>query len=145
MPALQLYDSFADEMAASGHNLKTDTFKIVLTNTAPDLDAHTVWNTTVAPPPAAANGYPAGGGTLTFASRATVNGVFSLVPNNFTFNADGGNIGPFQHAVILNSSKSNKVVAAVSAPSVITIPDGGSETIDFQGAAIVRIGAGTVA
>ena len=60
MPALVKYNTFVDELAAGGHNLKTAVFKCALTNTAPTVATDTVWNTTVAPAPAAANGYPAG-------------------------------------------------------------------------------------
>ena len=41
-----------------------------MTNTAPTAATDTVWNTTVAPAPAAANGYTAGGNTITTSSSA---------------------------------------------------------------------------
>lgn len=54
------YNTFADEISKGGHNLQTATFKVALTNTAPTAASDTVWNTTVAPAPAAANGYKIG-------------------------------------------------------------------------------------
>ena len=47
------YDAFIDELSKAGHNLATAVFKAALTNTAPTLASDTVWNTTVAPAPAA--------------------------------------------------------------------------------------------
>lgn len=144
MADIQFFDSFIDELMKGGHNLQADTFKIALTNTAPNLASQLVWNTTNAPPPAAANNYPAGGGTVVVVSASTVDGVFTLVLEDFTFTAEGGAIGPFQYAWLCNSSKGNKAVGVWAAPTPITVPDGGSETIDFEPEGVLIFGVGTV-
>lgn len=144
MADLQFFHAFVNEMSKGGHNLQADTFKLALTNTAPNLTSQTVWNTTVAPPPAAAFGYPAGGATITVSVRETTAGKFKLVFEDYTFEADGGQIGPFQYAWALNSDKSNKAMGIWIAPAPITIPDGGFFTIDFNPDGVLNFGVGAI-
>jgi hypothetical protein len=129
------YNLFIDEVAKAGHNLATAVFKGALTNTAPTVASDTVWNTTVAPAPAAANGYTAGGNTLTTSSAATTAGVFKLVLADTVFTATSGGIGPFRYFIIYNSSASNKVVGYYDYGSSITLADTESFTVDFDNAA----------
>jgi hypothetical protein len=116
------YHSFVDELSKGGHNLQTATFKCALTNTAPST-AHTVWNTTNAPPPAAANGYTAGGNTLTKTSSATVSGVFALILQDTTFTAGVGGMGPFRYAIVYNASAGDKVVGYYDNGSSVTLAE----------------------
>ena len=127
------YDAFIDELSKAGHNLATAVFKAALTNTAPGA-ADTVWNTTVAPAPAAANGYPAGGNTLTTSSAASAAGVFKLVLADTVFTATAGGIGPFRYAILYNSSATNKSVGYYDYGSSITLNDTETFTVDFDAA-----------
>lgn len=126
------YNTFVDELSKGGHNLQTAVFKVALTNTAPTVATDTVWNTTVAPAPAAANGYTAGGNTLTTSSAATTSGTFKLVLADSTFTATAGGIGPVRYAIIYNSSASNKVVAYYDYGSSITLANGENLLVDFD-------------
>jgi hypothetical protein len=126
------YNTFVDELSKGGHNLQTAVFKCALTNTAPTVATDTVWNTTVAPAPAAANGYTAGGNTQTTSSAATTTGTFKLVLADSTFTATAGGIGPVRYAIIYNSSASNKVVAYYDYGSSITLANGETLVIDFD-------------
>lgn len=130
--AFNKYNTFNDELSKGGHNLQTAVFKCALTNTAPTVATDTVWNTTVAPAPAAANGYTAGGNTLTTSSAATTSGTFKLVLADSTFTAAGGAIGPFRYAIIYNSSASNKVVGYYDYGSSITLADTETFLADFD-------------
>jgi hypothetical protein len=132
MAAFGKYNSFIDEVSKGGHNLQTAVFKCALTNTAPTAATDTVWNTTVAPAPAAANGYTAGGNTLTTSSAATAAGTFKLVLADTVFTAAGGAIGPFRYAVIYNSSATNKSVGYYDYGSSITLADTETFTVDFD-------------
>lgn len=132
MATFTKYASFVDEMSKGGHNLQTAVFKVALTNTAPTAATDTVWNTTVAPAPAAANGYTAGGNTITTSSAATTSGTFKLVLADSTFTATSGGIGPFRYAIIYNSSASNKVVGYYDYGSSITPADTETFTVDFD-------------
>lgn len=132
MAVFNKFDSFVDEIAAGGHNLKTAVFKVALTNTAP-VASQTTWNTTNHPAPAAANGYPAGGNTITTSSATTSAGLFKLVLADSTFTASAGGIGPFRYAVIFNSSASNKVVGWYDYGSSITLSNAGDTMlVDFD-------------
>ena len=133
MASFTKYNAFIDELSKGGHNLQTAVFKVALTNTAPTAASDTVWNTTVAPAPAAANGYTAGGNTLTTSSASTTTGTFKLVLADSTFTASGGNLGPVRYAIIYNSSASNKVVGYYDYGSSITLADTETLTVDFDG------------
>jgi len=133
MASFNKYASFIDELSKGGHNLQSDVIKVALTNTAPTAASDTVWNTTVAPAPAAANGYSAGGNTITTSSAATSSGTFKLVLADSVFTASGGQIGPFRYAVLYNSSKSNKVIGYYDYGSAVTLNDTEPFTVDFDG------------
>jgi len=133
MASFTKYNTFIDELSKGGHNLQTAVFKAALTNTAPTAATDTVWNTTVAPAPAAANGYTAGGNTLTTSSASTSSGTFKLVLADSTFTASGGQIGPFRYVILYNSSASNKVVGYYDYGSSVTLNDTETFTVDFDG------------
>ena len=128
------YNSFMDEVSKAGHNLQTAVYKVALTNTAPAPATDTIWSAGVYPPPAAANGYTAGGNTPTVTSAATVAGLFKLVLVDSVFTAAGGALGPFRYAVLYNSSVGNKVVGSYDYGSSISINDTETVTVDFDGA-----------
>ena len=132
MTVFNKYHSFIDELSKGGHNLQTAVFKAALTNTAPVAASNTVWNTTVAPAPVAANGYPAGGNTLTTTSAATAAGVFKLVLADTVFTAAAGGIGPFRYVIIYNSSASNKLVGYYDYGSSLTLAEAETFTTDFD-------------
>ena len=133
MAAFNKYDAFIDEVSKGGHNLQTAVYKCALTNTAPVPASQTVWNTTVAPAPAAANGYPAGGNTPVVSSAATAAGVFKLVLADTVFTATAGGMGPFRYAILYNSSAGNKAVGYYDYGSSITLADTETFTVDFDG------------
>jgi hypothetical protein len=132
MAALVKYHAYPDEVAKGGHNHATAVFKLALTNTAPTQASDTVWNTTVAPPPAAANGYPAGGNTLTTTSAVSTAGVFKLVLADTVFTATTGGIGPFRYAILYNSSASNKLVGYYDYLSSVTLAATDTFTVDMD-------------
>jgi hypothetical protein len=135
--AFTKYNAFIDELAKAGHNLTTAAFKLALTNTAPDAATHTVWNTTVAPAPAATAGYTAGGNTLTTASATTTAGTFKLVLNDTVFTAAGGSIGPFRYAILYNTTASNKLLGYYDYGGAVTLGD--TETFTFDADATLGV------
>ncbi|MGJ4928142.1 hypothetical protein ACQR1I_16570 [Bradyrhizobium sp. HKCCYLS2038] len=88
-------------MATKVHNLNADALKIMLTNTAPVATNTVKANLTEI---AAANGYTAGGNAAAFVSGAQAGGLYKLILSPVAFVAAGGSIGPFQYAVLYNSS-----------------------------------------
>lgn len=132
MASFTKYHSYIDELSKGGHNLQTATFKVALSNTAPTASSNTVWNTSVAPAPAGANGYTAGGNTLTTSSAATSAGLFKLVLADSVFTATAGGIGPFRYAILYNSSASNKLLGYYDYGSSLTLNDTETFTVDFD-------------
>lgn len=131
--AFNKYNSFADEISKGGHNLQTAVFKAALTNTAPTA-TDTTWSTGVYPAPAAANGYTAGGNSLTTSSATTTTGTFKLVLADSVFTAAGGQMGPFRYVILYNSSATNKLVGWYDYLSSITLNDTETFTVDFDAA-----------
>lgn len=132
MATFNKYYCFVENLAEKVHNLGSDTLKVALTNTAPTVASDTVWNTTVAPAPAAANGYSAGGNTITTTSSAQTTGTYKLVLADSVFTASGGSIGPFRYVILYNSTASNAVIGYYDYGSSITLADTETFTVDFD-------------
>ncbi len=105
MAAFQKFNCFVGDVAHALHDMKTGTahvYKVYLTNTLP-VAGNTVYNT-----PAdlsTANGYTATGTTIGTITGAQASGVFSFAGGtNPSWTASGGSIGPFQYAVLYNST-----------------------------------------
>jgi hypothetical protein len=130
MSAFVKYNAFIDEISKGGHNLQTDVIKVALTNAAPDPASDTVFNATVVPPPASANGYPAGGNVMTTVSAATVAGIFKLIFGDSVFTAITGGIGPFRYAVLYNSSKADKLIGYYDYGSNVSLAPTDTFTVD---------------
>ena len=130
MVAFVKYNSFVNEMSIGGHNLQTDVIKAALTNTAPTPLTDTVWSTGVYPAPAAANGYTAGGYTMTNSSAAASAYLFKMILADALVTASAGGIGPFRYVILYNSSKTNKLIGYYDYASSITLADTETFTID---------------
>lgn len=131
MATFNKYYCFVENLAEKVHNLQSDTLKVALTNTAPAA-TDTVWNTTVYPAPVAANGYTAGGNTLTVTSSSQTTGTYKLVLADSLFVASGGTIGPFRYVVLYNSTASNAVIGYYDYGSSITLADTETFSVDFD-------------
>ena len=137
MPAVTLskVNLFVEDLGKGVHNFTssaTAALKIALTNTAPSATS-TVWNTTNFPAPAAAGGYPAGGAAVAITSWSQTTGTGKLVltdPTPFTANAT--TIGPFQYAVLYNTSASDKIIGYYIYPTAVTLADLETFTVDFD-------------
>jgi len=134
MATFNKYYVFVEALAEKTHNLGADTLKVALTNTAPTVASDTVWNTTVAPAPVAANGYTAGGNPITTTSSAQTTGTYKLVLADSVFTASGGSIGPFRYVILYNSTASNAVIGYYDYGSSITLADTETFTVDFDAA-----------
>jgi hypothetical protein len=132
MATLNKFNSFVEDLAEKVHNLGADTLKVALTNTAP-VAGDLTWNTTAHPAPAAANGYTAGGNTITISSSAQTSGTYKLVLADTVFTASGGTIGPFRYAVLYNSTAAAKGIGWYDYGSSITLNDAETFTVDFDG------------
>jgi hypothetical protein len=133
MVAFNKVDTLTLELGTEGHQLATDVLKVALSNTAP-TSASTIWSVGSFPAPAAANNYTSGGNTITTTSFTQTAGVAKLVLADTTFTATAGGIGPFQYAILYNTSTSaaNKIIGWYNYGSAVTLADTETFTVDFD-------------
>jgi len=109
MAAFNKINAFVLDVANKQHDMKTgtsDVYKVYLTNTLP-VATNTVYNTPV--DLSTANGYTAGGTTIGTITGSQTSGTFSFSGGtNPSWTASGGSIGPFQYAMLYNSTNASK-------------------------------------
>lgn len=132
MAAFNKFNSFVEALAEKVHNLGADQLKAALSNTLPVATNTVLANITQI---TAANGYVAGGISLTTASSAQTSGTYKLTINDVTLTASGGAIGPFQYVVLYNDTAANdELIGWYDYGTALTLTSGNSFTIDFDGA-----------
>lgn len=137
MVAFTKFYGFSEALAEKVHNLGSDTLKVVLTNSAPDntlskaaaiLSAITQLSN--------ANGYTTGGATCVTSSSVQTTGTYKLVLADLSpaWTASGGSIGPFRYIVLYNdTATSDELIGFYDYGTTVTIPDGSTFSIDFDG------------
>lgn len=124
---------FTEDVAQKVHNLSADDLRVALTNTAPTQSQLTFDPVTNHPPPAAANGYPSGGGAVTVTGHAQSSGLFKLIGDDVVFTAAGGQIGPFRYAILYNNTAaSDQLIQYWDYLSSVTLNDTETFTVDFD-------------
>lgn len=130
MAAYNKFQIFVSDLCTKQHNLNADTLKIMLTNTAP-VAANTVKSNITEI--AAGNGYTAGGTQAVFVSGNDTAGIYKLVLSPVVFTAAGGNIGPFEFAVLYNATAaSGNLIAWWDYGTAITLTSGNSFTVSLD-------------
>lgn len=126
--------AFSEHVAEGRHNLQSDALKVYLSNTTPNASSHAFKAdlTEIS----AGNGYTAGGAVASGITSVQASGVYKLtLQSPATWFAAGGSIGPFQHAVLYNStSASGPLICWWSYPSGITLADGETFTVVLSSA-----------
>lgn len=131
MATLTKFYSFVEAIHEKVHNLGSDTLKVLLTNTAPSL-SNTV-KADISGELSTANGYTAGGATITVTSSAQSSGLYTLIASDVTWTASGGSIGPFRYAVIYNDTATNdELIGYIDYGYSVTVSSGQTFTIDFD-------------
>lgn len=128
------FNDYEEQLHRGTHNFYSHTFKVALTNTAPVASQTGLDTVTNHPPPAATNGYTAGGNTITM-NAAEASGTFTASADKTTFTAAGGNLGPFRYAILYNDSATSPADALISwwdYGSSITLADGESFDVIFN-------------
>lgn len=132
MTAYTKFNQFTEDLANAVYKFSTDTFKVMLTNSAPVVTNSIKGDLTEI---TAHNGYASGGSTTTI-TEATTSGVFKATASDVTFTASGGTIGPFRYVVIYDdtpSSPAKPLIGFVDYGSSITLADGEQFIVDFDG------------
>ena len=131
MASLTKFYSFVEAVHEKVHNLGSDTLKVLLTNTAPSL-SNTV-KADISGELSTANGYTAGGATITVTSSAQSSGLYTLIASDVTWTASGGSIGPFRYSVIYNDTATNdELIGYIDWGYSVTVASGQTFTIDFD-------------
>lgn len=131
MAAYQKFNSFPGQLLRGVHNFSSNTFKAVLTNTAP---AATNTVLTDIAQISASGGYTAGGVTLDSVTITENAGTAKVSIADEVITASGGSIGPFRYVVAYNDTPVNDpLLCYYDYGSSITLADGESFTIDFDG------------
>lgn len=127
MAAFNKFNQFVSDLAQKVHNLNSDTLKILLTNTAPVATNTIKSNLTEIP---AGNGYTSGGVTASFVSGTDASGTYRLILSQVSWTASGGSIGPFEFAVLYNSTAANgNLIGWWDYGTAITLTNGNSFTV----------------
>jgi hypothetical protein len=131
MPTLTKFYSFVEAIHEKKHNLGSDTLKVLLTNTAPSLS--NTQKSDISGELSTANGYTAGGATVTITSSAQSSGLYTLIATDVTWTASGGSIGPFRYAVIYNDTATNdELIGYLDYGYSVTVASGQTFTLDFD-------------
>ena len=112
-------------------NAGSDTWKVALSNTAPDVatDAALADAAEIS----AGNGYTAGGNAASISSSTQSGGTYKLVLNSpSTWTATGGAIGPLRYAILYDSTTDN-LVGYWDYGSSITLNAGDTFTVNLDG------------
>ena len=131
MATFNKFNSFVEKQLISNLDWNADTFKVMLTLTAP-LSTNSVRAdlTEIA----AGNGYTTGG-TATTISVTRSGGTAKVVGTDVVFTASGGTIGPFRYAVLYDdppSSPADPLVSFWDYGSSVTLNNGETFTVDFD-------------
>lgn len=122
---------FTKDLIEGKHNFASNTFKVMLTNTAPVNTNSVKADLTEI---SAGNGYTAGG-TATTITSSTSSGVAKVTGTDIVFTASGGTVGPFRYAVLYNDTQTSPAKPLVSwwdYGSSITLNDTETLTVDFD-------------
>lgn len=130
MAAYNKFQDFTEQQIIGTHDWDGNVFKIMLVNSPAPIATNTVKaNLTEI---SAGNGYTAGG-TATTITVSETTGTTTVQGTQVVFSASGGNIGPFQYAVLYNDTATNKnLVAWWDYGSAVTLNSGDTFTVKFN-------------
>ena len=130
MAVFNKFNAFTEALAEKLHDLGADQLVVALTNTAPTAaDDELADITQVAYTYCSTR-------NITTSTSAQTSGTYKLVLTDLVLTASGGGIGPFRYVVIYNdTSTSDKLVCWYDYGESITMADGDTFTINFDGTA----------
>lgn len=131
MATVTKFYSFIEKVHEGVFNLATDTIKVMLTADAPSL----AWDekADVTGELSTANGYTAGGATVTVTSSAQSSGLYTWMADDVTWTASGGSIGPFRYAIFYSDTPAgDPLMWYVDYGYLITVASGQTFTVDLD-------------
>lgn len=135
MATYNKFQDYVEQLNKAVHNWSSHVFKAALSNTAPSATDTGLATGGAHPPPAATNGYTAGGQQLDTVTLSETSGTAKVTIADEVFTAAGGNLGPFRYVIIYNdtaTSPADALVCWYDYGSSITLADTETFTIDFD-------------
>ena len=130
MAVFNKFNCFVADIANKVHNLGSDALKIMLTNTAPSASNLVKTDITEI---SAGNGYSAGGLAVTGITSSQTGGTYKLVASADPVLTVTGAVGPFQYAVLYNSTPaSGNLIGWWDRGSALTLANTDTFTIDLD-------------
>ena len=133
MAAYNKFNLFTQDVCRAVYNFNaSDTFKVMLTNTAPVATNHLYTDITEI---ANGGGYTTGGITSAM-SDSSSSGTEKVLATNVTWTGSGGGMGPFRYVVIYDdtpTSPEDPLVCWFDYGSSISLNAGDTFTVSFDG------------
>ena len=128
MATYNKFQSFVEAIAEAVHNLGSDQLTVAVTNTAPNAtDTQLSQITEISYTNCSSR-------DITTNSSAQTGGTYQLTLADLVLTASGGTVGPFRYVVVYNDDATNdELIAWFDYGSSITLQDGETLTIDFDG------------
>lgn len=128
MATFNKFQAFVEALAEKVHNLGADQLVVALTNTAPSAtDTQLSAITEISYTNLSSR-------NITTSASAQTSGTYKLTLTDLVLTASGGTVGPFRYVVIYNDTATNdELIAYYDYGSSITLNDGETFTIDFDG------------
>ena len=108
MATANKFQGFVHALAIKSLNLNTDTFKVMLTNTAP-VATNTLYSDISATELATGNGYTTTGTAVTGTGSTNSSGTETVAGAAVTWTSVTGSMGPFRYVVLYDSTTGNLV------------------------------------
>ena len=122
------YQDFVEQLVRGIHDFDAHTFKVALSNAAPDATHATLSQITEL---STANGYTAGGATTTIGISETTGTVTVTATDPAAWTATGAGIA-FRYAALYNdTSASDNLIAYWDNGSTTTVTSGNTLQVDF--------------
>jgi hypothetical protein len=136
MAVFNKFNIFVEDLAKKKHDLSADSFKVMLTNTAP-VAANAVYADVSGTELANGNGYLTGGTATTITSCVQTAGVLKVIFTSVVFTATAA-VGPFRYVVLYNATQAaplKPLIAWFDYGSSISLANLETFTVAFDGAA----------
>lgn len=134
MATLSKFNQLSNLLADGVVDFESDTFKLVLTNTAPNVANTTLSDITQL---ANGNGYTTGGLTVANPTTTLTGASTAVLGDAVEWTASGGSIGPFRYWVLYDDTVASPVADPLICfwdhGSAITITNGGKIKVSFNG------------
>ena len=124
------FNTFVEKLAEKTHNLGSDSLVLALSNVAPTAATDSVLAdiTQIAYTNLSSR-------ALTVSSSAQSSGTYKLVINDLVLSASGGSVAAFRYLIIYNdTATSDELIGFYDYGSSLTLANGESLTVDFDGA-----------